>query len=68
MDLVKDGKQQQYLPWIRKNINTAWSNRDNTRGIMHRKYNAPCPTGIIQSYEASSAVELMQACPPAGGR
>jgi predicted alpha-1,6-mannanase (GH76 family) len=64
MTLVKDAGQQQYLPWIRKNINTAWGNRDATRGIMHRNYKIPCPTGVVQSYEASSAVELMQVCPP----
>lgn len=65
MKLVKDGEQQQYLPWLRKNINTAWGNRDPARGIMHRNYKIPCPTGVVQSYEASSAVELMQVCPPA---
>jgi predicted alpha-1,6-mannanase (GH76 family) len=64
MTLITDGKQSQYLPWIRKNINTAWGNRDVTRGIMYRNYKVPCPGGIVQSYEASSAVELMQVCPP----
>lgn len=62
MTLIKDANQQQYLPWIRKNVNTAWANRDPARGIMHRDYKNPCPTGIVQSYEASSAVELMQVC------
>jgi predicted alpha-1,6-mannanase (GH76 family) len=64
MMLVKDGNQPQYLPWLRKNINTAWGNRDVTRGLTYRNYKVPCPTGTIQSYEASSAVALMQVCPP----
>jgi predicted alpha-1,6-mannanase (GH76 family) len=63
MTLVKDAKQTQYLPWIKKNITTAWANRDVKRGITYRNYNVPCPTGIVQSYEASSAVEFMQVCP-----
>ena len=62
--LVQDANQPQYLAWIRKNINTAWGNRDATRGLTYRNYKVPCPTGIIQSYEASSAVMLMQLCPP----
>lgn len=65
MTLVKDAGQEQYLPWIRYNINTAWGNRDVTRGITYRNYKVPCPSGVVQSYEASSAVELMQVCPPA---
>lgn len=64
MTLVKDAGQQQYLPWIRKNINMAWGNRDATRGITYRDYKVPCPSGVVQSYEASSAVEMMQVCPP----
>ncbi|PUZ23046.1 alpha-1,6-mannanase [Chitinophaga parva] len=64
MNLVNDGGQAQYLPWIRKNINTAWGNRDVARGLTYRNYAIPCPTGTIQSYEASSAVSFMQVCPP----
>jgi predicted alpha-1,6-mannanase (GH76 family) len=64
MTLITDAKQQQYLPWIRKNINTAWGNRDASRGITYRNYKVACPGGIVQSYEASSAVEMMQVCPP----
>lgn len=64
MTLVLDAGQQQYLPWIRKNINAAWGNRDVNRGITYRNYKVPCPGGVVQSYEASSAVEMMQVCPP----
>jgi predicted alpha-1,6-mannanase (GH76 family) len=64
MTLITDASQQQYLPWIRKNINAAWGNRDVNRGITYRNYKVACPGGIVQSYEASSAVEFMQVCPP----
>lgn len=63
MTLVSAG-QQQYLPWLRGNISNAWAHRDVDRGIMYRDYSVACPPGIIQSYEASSAVEMMQVVPP----
>lgn len=64
MQLVEVGDQQQYEPWLRKNANLAWHNRDRNRHIMFRDYRIPCPTGHIQSFEASSAVGIMQVCPP----
>lgn len=65
MLLITDAKQTQFLPWIQKNINAAWGNRDATRGLTYRNYKVPCVTGVLQSYEASSAVYMMQICPPA---
>ncbi|SHF96166.1 Predicted alpha-1,6-mannanase, GH76 family [Fodinibius roseus] len=62
--LIEDGGQDQYLPWLQKNANTAWRNRDKTRTLMYRDYDVPCPDGKIQSYEASSAVGFMQVIPP----
>ncbi|MBE7177637.1 MAG: AGE family epimerase/isomerase [Mucilaginibacter polytrichastri] len=64
MQLIQDGGQTQYLPWIRNNINTGWENRDPARNLTHRDYDAPCPTGVIQSYESSSIPTFMQLCPP----
>lgn len=64
MQLITDGKQTQFLPWIQQNINTAWNNRDPQRNLTFRNYAIPCVTGVLQSYEASSAVYLMQICPP----
>jgi predicted alpha-1,6-mannanase (GH76 family) len=61
--LVNAG-QAQYLPWLRDNINAAWGHRDVDRGITFRDYTVSCPGGVVQSYEASSAVELMQVVPP----
>ncbi len=63
--LISDGKQEQYLPWLRYNAATAWANRDPGRNLMFRNYKVACPTGDFQSYEASSAVGIMQVCPPA---
>lgn len=65
MTLINDAGQTQFLPWIQKNINAAWGNRDVTRGLTYRNYKVPCVTGVLQSYEASSAVYMMQICPPA---
>lgn len=64
MMLIKDAGQNQYLTWIQKNINTGWQHRDVQRGLTWRNYNLACPTGDIQSYEASSIVTFMQVCPP----
>lgn len=52
--------QRQYLPWLRQNTQLGWQNRDPQRNLTYRNYQVPCPTGPIQSYEASSVVMLMQ--------
>lgn len=62
--LIEDTGQEQYLPWLQKNANTAWENRDRSRNLMFRDYDIPAPKGKIQSYEASSAVGFMQVLPP----
>ncbi|TRW25338.1 alpha-1,6-mannanase [Flavobacterium zepuense] len=64
MDLVNDGNQTQYLPWIRRNASIAWKNRDINRNIMYRDYDVQCPVLTIQSFEACSAVGIMQIAPP----
>ena len=58
--LVHEYGQKQYLPWLETNRTTGWKNRDPQRNLTYRKYDVPCPTGDIQSYEASSIVMLMQ--------
>lgn len=63
MMLIKDGGQSQYLPWIVKNINTGWNNRDKSRNLTWRNYALPAVTGVEQSYEASSIPTFMQVCP-----
>ncbi|TKC07979.1 alpha-1,6-mannanase [Pedobacter polaris] len=59
-DLAKAYPAGDYAKWAIYNANTAWGNRDFGRGIMHRNYKIACPTGVVQSYESSSAVALMQ--------
>ena len=65
MQLINECGQKQYLAWIQKNINTGWGNRDVNRNLTFRNYSISCPTGQIQSYEASSIVTFMQICKPA---
>ncbi|AMR30795.1 alpha-1,6-mannanase [Mucilaginibacter sp. PAMC 26640] len=64
MQLIKEGGQTQYLPWIQTNINTGWKNRDTKRNLTYRDYRIICPEGEISSYDASSIVTFMQLCPP----
>lgn len=60
MELVDEYGQTQYLPWVAQNIALGWANRDKGRGITYRNYAVPCPTGTIQSYEASSIPTFLQ--------
>jgi len=63
--LIEDGNKPDYLTWLRKNINTAWGNRDVARGLTTKNYNIACPTtNVISCYDASGIVALMQVCPP----
>lgn len=62
--LINEGGQTQYKDWIYTNINAVWRNRDQKRGLMFRDYNVLCPTGVIQSYEASSGVAWLQLFEP----
>ena len=64
MQLIKECGQKQYLGWIQKNINAGWQNRDTSRNLTYRNYSVSCPTGNVQSYEASSIVTFLQICPP----
>ncbi|MBB5395294.1 glycoside hydrolase family 76 protein [Mucilaginibacter sp. AK015] len=58
--LITDGKQTQYLDWVKTNINTGWKNRDKARDLTWRNYALPAPRGVMQSYESSSIVTFMQ--------
>lgn len=62
--LIVDAGQTQYSEWMHANINLAWLNRDQKRTLMFRDYKIACPTGDIQSYEASSGVAFMQLFDP----
>ncbi|MDN5286223.1 MAG: alpha,6-mannanase [Mucilaginibacter sp.] len=63
MQLINEGGQSQYLTWIKGNITTGWLNRDRARNLTYRNYAVTCPTGYIQSYEASSLVTFLQLFP-----
>ena len=60
MQLITDGKQTQYLDWVKTNINTGWNNRDKDRNLTWRNYALAAPRGVMQSYESSSIVTFMQ--------
>lgn len=62
--LIAAGNETLYQDWILTNINLGWQNRDTTRNLTYRDYTVPCPTGMIQSYEASSIVAFMQLFSP----
>lgn len=62
--LIEDGKQPQYLPWLRYNINTAWGNRDKARNLTYKNIKVPCPTRLIEVYDASGCPALMQVIAP----
>lgn len=61
--LIEDGNQPQYLEWMRRNIDVAWSNRDTRRNVTFKEADKPCPTGVMESYDASGCPALMQVIP-----
>ena len=61
--LIEDGGQEQYLEWLRENINTAWKNRDESRNLTFKDFSRPCPHGDIESYDASGCPALMLVIP-----
>lgn len=64
-ELIGDGDPQGYLPWLRKNIDRAWSNRDRARGLVGKNYNRQVSTTEpVSCYDASGIPALMLVCPP----
>lgn len=61
--LIEDCNQNQYIEWLRYNINKGWANRDS-RNLTYKNFNITCPTGIIEVYDASACPALMQVIPP----
>jgi hypothetical protein len=63
--LIKDGKQEQYLSPLRKNINAGWANRLKPGNITYKDYaNAAPEIEKIESYDASGIPALMLVIPP----
>lgn len=60
--LITDCGRPEYLPWLRKNINTAYGRRDAKTGLMGKNYNAT-PSVPVSCYDACSIPALMQVVP-----
>jgi predicted alpha-1,6-mannanase (GH76 family) len=58
--LVYDCEQEQYIPFIRRNIERGWANRDKTRNICGGDYTKALTEGeAVESYAASGIPALM---------
>ena len=58
--LVNDCGQTQYLPFLKRNINYGWANRDQTRNLCGGEYHkAQIEGATIDSYSASGIPALM---------
>lgn len=63
--LIVDCNRPEYLPWLRKNINTAYSKRNLSTGLMGKDYLTTPPDGVqVSCYDACSIPALMQVIPP----
>ncbi len=58
--LVYDCGQTQYIPFLERNIEFGWANRDETRNVCGGEYDKKLPAGVkIDSYSASGIPALM---------
>lgn len=63
--LIEDGNKPGYLAWLRKNINTAYGNRNSSTGLMGKDYKTtPAAGSPVSCYDACSIPALMQVIPP----
>ena len=63
--LIQDCDKPGYLPWLRKNINTAYGIRSPATGLMGKDYRTTPPAGTpVSAYDACSIPALMQVVPP----
>ncbi len=62
----ENGLVSTYQAWFQLNANTAWSHKDS-RGLMDQNWAVQTGSGVLQSWSCSSAVVLMQVCPPDTG-
>lgn len=63
--LIQDANKTEYLPWLRRNIQQAWSMRERSTGLTTKNYYAN-PSFDLSVYDASSIPALMLIAPPAG--
>ena len=58
--LVYDCGQKQYIPFLKRTIETGWANRDKSRNVCGGAYEKELPAGaVIDSYSASGIPALM---------
>lgn len=62
--LIEDGNKPEYIEWLTSNINAGWNNRDVNRNITYKDVSVPCPTGVVEVYDASTCPALMQVVKP----
>jgi hypothetical protein len=63
--LIQDCNRPDYLPWLRKNINTAYGRRSTVTGLMGKDYKSTPAAGVpVSAYDACSIPALMQVVPP----
>jgi predicted alpha-1,6-mannanase (GH76 family) len=58
--LTRDDHISSYDAWFRQNADAAWRHR-NARGLMGQDWSAQTGTGVLQAWECSSAVVLLEA-------
>ena len=61
--LIREGNQTQYIPWMNKNINKGWANRDKARNLTFKDVKHKAPNGVTEVYDASGIPALMQVVP-----
>lgn len=60
MAMLVNGGQTQYVPFLKRNINYGWANRDRTRNLCGGEYHkAQIEGATIDSYSASGIPALM---------
>lgn len=62
--LINDCGQTQFLDWMRKNIDAAWSNRREGENLTFVDAVRKCPQDAIQAYDGSACPALMQVISP----
>ncbi|TCS85080.1 glycosyl hydrolase family 76 [Anseongella ginsenosidimutans] len=63
--LIEDGNKPEYLPWLRRNINRGWKNRDKSRKLTGKDYKRKVTAAeAVSCYDASGIPALMLVCPP----
>ena len=60
MKFVRDTHISSYDTWFQQNADAAWGHR-NARGLMGQDWSAQTDIGVLQAWDCSSAVVLLEA-------